>query len=645
MTDFGNTTGQSSLDNLGEAIIWCGPFTAPSSGTLTSISLYCKVLYNSSGNPRLALALYDATGGSGKPGARLASDEANYVTVSSSTLAFVTQNLSSLAVSITSGTNYWFAARLTNVNTGATDLDFGYTTNGGATEMYYHITPLGTLSFPANAQSGYTGAPPTAATDERVSIYATYTPASTTYPITRSVTQAQSLTLGTSKVFKRTVNASQNQTATVALYLGAHYSLTRSTTQTQSVLLTSASVSLPTDYYTTSFPLTQNPISESGVWTNGKLDGVDWNNIATTTNKEYGTQSGSASPPYDDSVAHLKGTWGNDQEARATVFTTSPAGDYSTEVELLLRFDITAHTARGYEIEFSIYNGSNIYFDIVRWNGPLANATNSNNGFTPLLHVTNPTMPILVTGDVVYAKIVGNPPTISGYVNGTLIGSVTDTGFTPNTPWSSGRPGVGHYLNNRSNTGNPATYGFSQYMAHTIGTAIPVQPRITQGQAVSLTKQVRLVRTLAQPQAISFGQLARLTRVLTEVLGVALVRGAVVLRSGSAVQATLVTLIAKQVLVQSRSIVQATTVARLIQTRLVRSVPVVESLQAGRLVRLSMATSTSTVVTLGITPAGAHTYVLSGTATSHPQVTLSASVPTGALVAVLWDPVRHQFQM
>ena len=34
--------------------------------------------------------------------------------------------------------------------------------------------------------------------------------------------------------------------------------------------------------YSTSFGLTENPISEGGVWINGAVTGVDWNNVQTS---------------------------------------------------------------------------------------------------------------------------------------------------------------------------------------------------------------------------------------------------------------------------------------------------------------------------------------------------------------------------
>ena len=44
---------------------------------------------------------------------------------------------------------------------------------------------------------------------------------------------------------------------------------------------------VPADY-STSFPATESPISESSNWTNGLAVGLDWNNVQTTPGKAFG---------------------------------------------------------------------------------------------------------------------------------------------------------------------------------------------------------------------------------------------------------------------------------------------------------------------------------------------------------------------
>ena len=45
--------------------------------------------------------------------------------------------------------------------------------------------------------------------------------------------------------------------------------------------------------YSTNFPSTENPISESGRWINGGSTGLKWANVRTTPGLAFGTQSGS----------------------------------------------------------------------------------------------------------------------------------------------------------------------------------------------------------------------------------------------------------------------------------------------------------------------------------------------------------------
>src|ERR1700685_700590 len=65
--------------------------------------------------------------------------------------------------------------------------------------------------------------------------------------------------------------------------------------------------------YTTSFPATENPISESGKWSNGgQSPALDWTNCQTTTGLAFGTESISSGTD-DDSTCILNGTWGPNQ--------------------------------------------------------------------------------------------------------------------------------------------------------------------------------------------------------------------------------------------------------------------------------------------------------------------------------------------
>ncbi len=91
--------------------------------------------------------------------------------------------------------------------------------------------------------------------------------------------------------------------------------------------------------YTTTFPLTENPISEGDNWINaGTLTRVN-GNFRTTTNLAYGLEDPTIL--YGDALAILTGTWPSDQTVQATVSRTNTSNSCYQEVELGLRRVIT----------------------------------------------------------------------------------------------------------------------------------------------------------------------------------------------------------------------------------------------------------------------------------------------------------------
>ncbi len=197
--------------------------------------------------------------------------------------------------------------------------------------------------------------------------------------------------------------------------------------------------------YTTSFPLTENPISEMGNWINGGTTGLDWGNVQTTPGLAFGTVV-SGGPPYNDSTAVLSGTWCSDQTAEATVHIASPNSNIFEEVELRLRTTVTAHSIIGYEFNFRCTSDGSQYVQIVRWNGAL-------NDFT---YVNSTTGPGLHDGDVVKATAVGS--TLTSYINGVQQVQGTDSTY------AGGSPGVGFYDQGGTASDN-STYGFTTYTA------------------------------------------------------------------------------------------------------------------------------------------------------------------------------------
>lgn len=223
--------------------------------------------------------------------------------------------------------------------------------------------------------------------------------------------------------------------------------------------------------YTSAFQFTENPISEAGIWTSGGAVGLDWTDVRTTPGKVFGTESGTSTGPaqYDDSVAVLKGPWGNDQGAEGVVFIVPTAPVPNAEIEILLRFNVTPHLTFGYEFNISCSPGIT-YATIVRWNGALGDFTN----IAQRLDINT------VDGDILAFTAIGS--TLTAYKNGASVLSGNDTMFP------SGAPGVGFFLRNQ--TGNNDHYGLSRFACNDGGVipsigGLAVSPAVARGSLVA----------------------------------------------------------------------------------------------------------------------------------------------------------------
>lgn len=235
---------------------------------------------------------------------------------------------------------------------------------------------------------------------------------------------------------------------TAANDLGAHRVIATAIGQpladTAAVVITTASA----HNYTTTFPETENPISDGGRWINGGVVGGDWTDVSTTPGFAIGRQVGA---PYTDATALLSGIWGPDQRVTARVFTRHQNGNCFQEVEMRLRSTVTPSRSTGYEISFKAAEGPWAYLAIVRWNGKVGDFTN--------LYTPQGAKYGLRDGDVVSASIAGN--VITAYRNGLPLGSARDDTYT------AGKPGIGFNLENK-NAGCPGTngdYGFTSMTA------------------------------------------------------------------------------------------------------------------------------------------------------------------------------------
>jgi hypothetical protein len=232
--------------------------------------------------------------------------------------------------------------------------------------------------------------------------------------------------------------------------------------------------------YSTSFPLVENPLSESGLWINGQTNGRDWTNMRVSpSGKAIGTETGSAASIYDDSTALLTGTWSNNQQARGTIFTTRTAGNWNSEVEMRLRSALSIGINRGYEFNVRIPGyPADPYIEIIRWNGAIGS-------FTALLHTDNASW-VMHTGDQIRATAIGSVLTsyltIAGFNGGngvgvefqagtynTSTGNDGGAGSNPGGPdsviWSDGNPGMGSFCHDFGATSDITLYGFTFYEA------------------------------------------------------------------------------------------------------------------------------------------------------------------------------------
>lgn len=200
---------------------------------------------------------------------------------------------------------------------------------------------------------------------------------------------------------------------------------------------------LPDADFTTNFPLTQNPISQGGIWDNGLAVGLDWTDCQTASGLLGATSIELSPPPFNDSIACLKTSFRVFSSRQFVQGVIHRASGYTLghEALLLLRFAISANVARGYEIYWSTNGGINL----VLWSGPI-------NGFTPLATATPG---LAANGDIVRAEADGSQIVVK--INGSTVITWTDS------TWATGQPGVG---NNPFQSGSDFfSYGWSSLTA------------------------------------------------------------------------------------------------------------------------------------------------------------------------------------
>ncbi len=220
--------------------------------------------------------------------------------------------------------------------------------------------------------------------------------------------------------------------------------------------------------YSTSFPDSEDPISEGGNWTNANPPLTE---VVTTPGHAHGTESGTIN--YTDSIATLQtGTWGPNQSVQATVYVGNTYTDDYPEVELYVRFTIAESYVSGYNVAFSASPctaQSYLQFTTANGDDPSNPFTILNTYYGPQYCVRN--------GDVVKMTISGN--VIRAYKNGTLMGTVTDS----NDTFTGGYPGMGFNFGQCAGIceGTNSGFGYRNFIA-TDGlpnepTGVPGAPR------------------------------------------------------------------------------------------------------------------------------------------------------------------------
>ena len=208
--------------------------------------------------------------------------------------------------------------------------------------------------------------------------------------------------------------------------------------------------------YTTTFDGTEDPISESGVWTTNVVSGSS--RIIKESGVAKGTQTGAGG--FNDSLAHLSGTFGPNQYSQAVVSCSAPVSGKYHEVSLLFRQFVSASEYYGYQINYNTMTDNLGYISIGSWN-PFGRQWILLDQQTGASYFVN-------NGDSISGSITGN--VITSYINGVQKTQVTDT----TSLFATGSPGIGFYI---EGTANASNYGLTSFYTTTTGEpAIALSP-------------------------------------------------------------------------------------------------------------------------------------------------------------------------
>src|SRR5690349_24525949 len=209
------------------------------------------------------------------------------------------------------------------------------------------------------------------------------------------------------------------------------------------------SLGSPASGFSTTFPATENPISEGGKWIN--TVGGTWNAPVSTAGGTPGHAVGLGSSGFNDSIAMLTGSFTADQQVTATAYRGGASG--AAEIDLHLRMTMLPGSPdRVFTYEIDVVPSLRA-ITIARWNGPQGNFTNLNTGFISGIN----------DGDVIDATVTG-PATaavITVKLNGVTIVTATDTAGL-----SAGNPGMGFDAGTQADGAN---FGIRSFTATSLG--------------------------------------------------------------------------------------------------------------------------------------------------------------------------------
>ncbi|HLH32385.1 MAG TPA: Ig-like domain-containing protein [Terriglobia bacterium] len=254
-----------------------------------------------------------------------------------------------------------------------------------------------------------------------------------THAITAAYSGDTNFSSSTSAIVSQVVSTLQTQPSTTTVTSTPNPSSTN-----QAVILTASVSSVAQGLSASSnfAPPAENPLSEAGKWV------TPVNAISTVAVQKTATNSISPSTGQTGAVARYVGqTYSGDQFAQATI-----ANRNGSTVEGVFARLQSNTSASGYGLVdfYGFYSlvRMNDYGNYMRFTG----TSSSFNGGRIMDFAVAPQ-----TGDVIRLEVSGSPnPTLRAYVNGTLLGTVTDSGqtdaFGSYPPLQGGQPGVFLYM-------------------------------------------------------------------------------------------------------------------------------------------------------------------------------------------------------